>query len=276
VLACALASLLGACGAAPSGGGEDFDRDGVLDAVDRCPRVPEDIDADADEDGCPEGSVGDRDGDGIDDPRDVCPDDAEDADGLDDHDGCPDPDDDRDRIIDACDRCPREAEVDDGLCDEDGCPDRSGVCVDTSRLVIQDRVVFRVHRATMEDGSATILDALAATLRRSPQTERLLVRGHAGMGERRAPILGLARAEATRDALVARGVPADRLAVEGRAQEQDAGWDRRATELLVTRVDGVEREPERALPEPASSTCGPARCEPVVPCVAPRTPSPAC
>jgi outer membrane protein OmpA-like peptidoglycan-associated protein len=308
-VACVLVALLGACGGMPRTGRGDRDRDGVPDAADRCPLVQEDIDGDADEDGCPEGSVGDRDADGLDDPHDACPDDAEDEDGFDDQDGCPDPDDDRDRvadrddlcrcepedhdgfedadgcpdpdddldrIVDACDRCPREAEVYNTFCDEDGCPDRSGVCVDTSRLVIQDRVVFRRHRATMENGSEPILDALAATLRGNPQIERVLVRGHAGTGERRSATLGLARAEATRAALIARGVAPDRLAVEGNAPDEESGWESRATELLVTRVDGVERAPVRALPEPTSSTCAPGPCEPVPRCVAPATPDPVC
>jgi outer membrane protein OmpA-like peptidoglycan-associated protein len=270
-----LVPLLGACGAAPRGSGDEGDRDedGVEDRRDACPDDPEDADGFEDVDGCYDP---DDDRDGLADRDDLCRCVPEDHDGFEDADGCPDPDDDLDRIVDACDRCPREPEVYDGLCDEDGCPDRGSVCVDTSRIVIQDRVVFRRHRATMEDGSAPILDALAATLRGNPQIERVLVRGHAGARERHAATLGLARAEATRDALVARGVSSDRLAVEGHAPEEESGWESRATELLVTRVDGVEREPVRRLPEPAPSTCDPPRCEPAPPCVAPAMPDPVC
>jgi hypothetical protein len=48
----------------------DQDGDGVPDAVDECPDLPEDRDGIQDQDGCPED---DADGDGILDPQDACP-----------------------------------------------------------------------------------------------------------------------------------------------------------------------------------------------------------
>lgn len=268
-----VAAWIAACGATPHVPEGDRDEDGLVDGRDACPDDAEDEDGFEDGDGCYDP---DDDRDRIADRDDLCRCVPEDHDGFEDADGCPEEDDDLDRIVDACDRCPREPEVWNGACDDDGCPDRSGVCVDTSRLVIPDRVVFARHRATMEAGSAPILDALAATLTGNPRIERVLVVGHAGVRERRAATLGLARAEATRDALVARGVAAERLAVEGRPPEAESGWESRATELLVTRVDGVERPPVRALPEPAPSPCGPSVCEPVPPCVPPPAPGPVC
>ena len=71
-------------------------------------------------DGAPRG---DLDGDGVVDAVDRCPTVAEDLDGFDDADGCPDLDDDGDGIPDAVDRCPHQAEDVDGWEDEDGCPD---------------------------------------------------------------------------------------------------------------------------------------------------------
>jgi hypothetical protein len=98
----------------------DRDHDGLGDAGDRCPDVPEDRDGDRDEDGCPEGSEGDRDGDGLSDVIDRCPDDAEDHDDFEDVDGCPDPDNDQVGVRDADDRCPNQAM--DYPRGRDGCP----------------------------------------------------------------------------------------------------------------------------------------------------------
>ncbi|MEO7097695.1 MAG: DUF4398 domain-containing protein, partial [Polyangiales bacterium] len=47
---------------APKKGPGDIDGDGILDDVDKCPRVPEDLDGYQDDDGCPED---DNDSDGI-------------------------------------------------------------------------------------------------------------------------------------------------------------------------------------------------------------------
>ena len=99
----------------------DRDRDGIRDNRDRCPDEPEDIDGDADDDGCPDD---DRDGDGIPDREDNCPERAEDLDGFQDSDGCPENDNDGDGIPDREDRCPETA----GTRAEEGCPkaDRDG------------------------------------------------------------------------------------------------------------------------------------------------------
>lgn len=98
----------------------DRDNDGVMDADDRCPDVPEDRDQFEDGDGCPED---DNDKDGIVDTADACPNDPEDKDTFQDTDGCPDPDNDNDKILDAADACPYDPEDYDGDRDTDGCPD---------------------------------------------------------------------------------------------------------------------------------------------------------
>jgi outer membrane protein OmpA-like peptidoglycan-associated protein len=98
----------------------DWDRDGILNKDDQCPRDPEDIDLFEDEDGCPDL---DNDQDGIPDVTDNCPLDPEDVDQFEDEDGCPDLDNDQDGIPDSSDACPNEPEDLDGFEDEDGCPD---------------------------------------------------------------------------------------------------------------------------------------------------------
>jgi uncharacterized repeat protein (TIGR01451 family) len=150
-------------GGCPTQAPADRDKDGIVDAVDRCPDIPEDKDAFQDEDGCPDA---DNDGDGVCDPwvvekglsetykgacqgTDQCPDVAEDKDGFQDQDGCRDADNDGDGICDpwvaekglsgqyqgtcrGTDKCPDAAEDKDGFQDEDGCPDADndgdGIC----------------------------------------------------------------------------------------------------------------------------------------------------
>ena len=134
-----LAVLLAACGSDTAGcrsdddcpGGRclegvcqppaDTDGDGVADAEDNCPQIPNSNQADSDGDGlgdacdpCPQGADGD--GDGVCDSDDNCP--AADNPGQADGDG--------DGRGDACDPCPQDAADDadgDGRCaGEDNCP----------------------------------------------------------------------------------------------------------------------------------------------------------
>lgn len=119
-------------------GKADADRDGVLDASDKCPNVP----GVAALGGCP-----DADGDGIADADDDCPNEA----GRKQTHGCPDTD--RDGIADAKDACPEVAgplngcpDADgDGIADKDDqCPNEKGSsamngCPDTDGDGIADR-----------------------------------------------------------------------------------------------------------------------------------------
>ncbi len=99
---------------------KDRDQDGVWDDLDQCPDVPEDVDGEDDEDGCPDF---DKDGDGISDDVDRCPDTPEDKDNYQDEDGCPEVDNDGDGLIDTSDQCPMDPEDRDNWLDGDGCPE---------------------------------------------------------------------------------------------------------------------------------------------------------
>jgi hypothetical protein len=83
--------------------GTDRDRDGVIDADDRCIDVAEDRDEFEDEDGCVDP---DNDGDSVPDVSDRCPNEPEDADNHEDADGCPDDDNDNDSVSDSRRRVP--------------------------------------------------------------------------------------------------------------------------------------------------------------------------
>lgn len=73
--------------------GLDTDGDGIPDSEDQCPLEAEDLDGNADSDGCPEEEpCADGDADGICDEVDACPLVAEDVDGVEDTDGCPEED----------------------------------------------------------------------------------------------------------------------------------------------------------------------------------------
>ncbi len=98
----------------------DYDKDGLVEPEDQCPKVAEDADGFEDEDGCPDL---DNDADTIPDLDDGCPDVAEDVDQFEDEDGCVDEDNDADGILDVDDACPLVAEDVDSFEDEDGCPD---------------------------------------------------------------------------------------------------------------------------------------------------------
>jgi len=86
---------------------KDYDKDGVLDKDDDCPKIPGLIIFN----GCP-----DRDEDGIIDSKDECPD----FPGLKKNNGCPDRD--SDGVIDKYDQCPDIP----GLKEHNGCPDTDG------------------------------------------------------------------------------------------------------------------------------------------------------
>jgi outer membrane protein OmpA-like peptidoglycan-associated protein len=97
----------------------DSDGDGIQNARDKCPLIPEDKDGHDDQDGCPDD---DNDGDRRPDATDKCPEVAEDLDGFDDDDGCPELDNDGDKINDLQDKCPNDAEDGKQPYPNDGCP----------------------------------------------------------------------------------------------------------------------------------------------------------
>ncbi|MDB4932053.1 MAG: hypothetical protein JWM10_4537, partial [Myxococcaceae bacterium] len=119
--------------------GNDADRDGVVDADDRCRTQAEDRDDFEDDDGCPDP---DNDQDGVLDASDRCRDEPEDVDNHEDSDGCPDPDNDGDGVTDSDDQCvdaaagahPDEARPGCPIADtdQDGVLDPDDRCVDVA------------------------------------------------------------------------------------------------------------------------------------------------
>ena len=129
---------------------QDLDKDGIPDAIDRCPNLQEDNESTLD--GCPSNFVPwyDEDYDGIEDHNDLCPNLQETYNRYHDLDGCPDiipggstgelPDSDRDGINDFVDSCPTQPETFNDFFDEDGCPDDYFSRVDRDRDAIPDLI----------------------------------------------------------------------------------------------------------------------------------------
>jgi outer membrane protein OmpA-like peptidoglycan-associated protein len=159
----------------------------------------------------------DADADGLLDVDDKCPKDAEDKDGFEDDDGCPDPDNDKDAILDVADKCPNEPENYNGYDDDDGCPDRSLGIIVTDVKVTMTAVAFAADSSKLDPAAFPILDSIATTLLAHPEFSAVLVRGHAIAGEKSAPSLAKARADAVLAALIARGVSAKTLTVQALA-----------------------------------------------------------
>jgi OOP family OmpA-OmpF porin len=220
----------------------DQDGDGILDDVDRCPRVPEDKDNWKDEDGCPED---DNDQDGLADRIDKCPIDAEDRDAFEDDDGCPDPDNDKDGLNDTVDKCPNDPEDKDGFEDDDGCPDTDNdkdgiadltdkcpneagvppdgcpkkytlVVVTEKKIELKQTVFFDTNKATIKAVSFGLLDQVALALQDNPKLV-VEVQGHTDSQGADAFNLKLSqsRAESVRAYLMRKGVDARRMDPRG-------------------------------------------------------------
>lgn len=233
----------------------DSDGDGVVDADDRCPRVPEDRDGFADDDGCPDP---DNDGDGITDADDKCRDQAEDKDGFEDDDGCPDPDNDGDGVADASDKCPADPEDKDGTEDEDGCPDPDNdgdgfvdaadkcpdergiapdgcpkkynlVVVTENKIELKQTVFFLTNRATIKPASFALLNEVAQALRDNPKIT-VEIQGYTdSQGNDRVNLrLSQKRADAVRVYLIKKQIGSNRLVAKGFGEKSPIADNRTA------------------------------------------------
>lgn len=198
----------------------------------------------------------DADGDGLVE-TDACPCRAEDADGLEDEDGCPDVDDDGDMILDVCDACPREAEHWNGHADDDGCPE--DLIVVDATLVILRPIPFPAVSSRILPEHQVLVDEAAHVLLDHPDVHVRVV-GHADGGERRADVLATTRAEAVRDALIARGVPATRITIESRGttqplDERDAEDAHALNRRVSFELEGPPAPPPPPVAPPSTPTC---------------------
>jgi len=220
----------------------DNDRDNIPDEADMCPNEPETPNKWEDTDGCPDVALAfntsldgkedpdalsrDDDGDSIPNAYDHCPDLAEDFDGYQDGDGCPEPDNDTDGVPDIADRCPTLAEVKNGFEDDDGCPDvpTGPVRIDdlARQITITDKIYFDTGKATIQERSFALLDAIATLLVARDDIKRLRIEGHTddvGAGEFNKR-LSSDRAASVASYLSEKGVAGDRLEALGVGEDE--------------------------------------------------------
>jgi outer membrane protein OmpA-like peptidoglycan-associated protein len=191
----------------------------------------------------------DRDGDGVPDDQDGCPDRPEDVDGFEDSDGCPDIDNDLDRVLDIADKCPNVPETYNGYEDEDGCPDTLPADVDALRGTIEG-LIYAEGETVVRDSALPSIRKIARTLL-AHRNIRVVLVGHTDDHEARrlatgdpgqptdldalAGDLSRARAEAVKNALVAGGIPARRILVDGKGADEPVADNARPRGRLANR-----------------------------------------
>ncbi len=194
----------------------DDDQDGVLNQVDACPLVA----GLAELKGCP---ATDGDADGVADHLDNCPAVA----GLVELKGCPATDGDADGVPDHQDKCPAEK----GLAADLGCPPAiAKLNAATGKIDILEKVYFDSGKATIQDRSFPLLDAVAKVLVANPQLSKVVVEGHTdGTGAANLNLkLSADRAAAVKAYLVGKGVEAGRLEPKGFGSSKPVADDRTA------------------------------------------------
>ena len=247
----------------------DRDGDGIADAVDQCPDIPEDFDNEKDEDGCPDV---DRDGDKVSDDRDKCPAQPEDRDGFEDQDGCPEFDNDKDGLPDDFDQCKNEAEDRDKFQDQDGCPDTDNDgddvldaddrcpstpgtkatlgCPDDYKLLLyrEDQIELRQPIAFVKATGALlpqsnpVLDEVAAFLKANAKL-KVRIEGHTDSEGDDAANMATSKkvADNVKRYLVGKGVSGGRLSVDARGEsspidENDTEEGRAANRRIELKV----------------------------------------
>jgi outer membrane protein OmpA-like peptidoglycan-associated protein len=178
----------------------------------------------------------DKDQDGIVDANDKCPDRPEDIDNFEDGDGCPDIDNDNDRVLDIADKCPTESETLNGYMDDDGCSDSVPPEIGDLRGTIEG-LIYADGETVVHDLAQRSLQKIAKLMTDHPSIKIILV-GHtddreaAAFAEKPADgqpppdiasiatDLSRARAEAVRQALVTMGVASGRMVVDGVGAEE--------------------------------------------------------
>ena len=175
---------------------------------------PEDDDGFEDWDGCPEK---DNDKDGILDADDKCKLCMEDKDRFEDEDGCPELDNDRDGVADASDKCPNKAETINGVSDGDGCPDIGGkAAAALEGNVIRLSAVVDFDKRDGLKSNATI-DQVAAIMMMHPEVAkwRVVVAAKKQKKEEATRIKSQRQADAIRIHLASRGIENDRIEAIG-------------------------------------------------------------
>ena len=250
---------------------KDQDADGIVDELDACPTVAGVANADPKLNGCP--LPKDRDNDGIVDDVDACPE----IPGVASEDpklnGCP-PDTDGDGFRDDQDACPQEKGVDDPDPTKRGCPKL--VRVTENEIIILEQVQFDTGKATIKAVSDALLDGVAAVMKEHPEILKIEVQGHTdSTGSKQINTkLSDDRAKSVRDALVKRGVEANRFLAKGYGPAVPIGdnktpegkqKNRRVQFIVLEKAAKVPAVPPGATQPPPAAQPGATQPPPVAP-----------
>jgi outer membrane protein OmpA-like peptidoglycan-associated protein len=221
----------------PEGCPLDSDRDGVFDGVDQCPDTPSGTRVDSK--GCPQ----DSDGDGVADSADKCPNTPRGTKVG--SDGCP-ADSDGDGVTDDKDRCPdtpRGASV-----DAQGCPEKAPAAAlaplipESKKSLVLEGVNFDTNSAHLQSSSTAVLDRVADGLKSHPEA-RVEVGGHTDSQGNDAYNMKLSRdrANAVKDYLIGKGVPAKQLEAKGYGETKPISDNKTAGGRAVNRRVELKR-----------------------------------
>ncbi len=180
----------------------DTDKDGVIDRLDKCPKVP----GPKETFGCP---FPNRDGDGLKDSQDKCPL----VPGPVENNGCPWPDQDKDGIPDRLDKCPKLK----GSKSNAGCPRPKVVIRKRNCGPGYSKVYFKHGKSDLTKRDEAILIDGALKIMKKHRNLVVLVEGHTSSkyAFKEALKLSKARAKTVRDFLIKHGIAAGRLKIRG-------------------------------------------------------------
>lgn len=206
-------------GLAEFNGCPDTDGDGIPDKEDACP----DVKGTKANDGCP-----DTDGDGIIDKNDRCPD----VPGPAANQGCPWPDADGDGVNDNQDQCPKVP----GPAANNGCPVQLTPEHEEKLKELARTVYFQTGKATFTNETTGRLD-MAADILKSYPNSKFKIEGYTDSTGSAAFNLKLsdARANAVKDYLISKGIPAANLSAEGFGEENPIESNNTAAGRAVNR-----------------------------------------
>src|SRR5262249_4826220 len=147
--------------------------------------------------------------------------------------------------------------------DDDGCPDAEQVRVVGDKIVLDDRVQFRVNRAEIGPKSWALMGRIAKLLNDHPEYELVHIEGFAddsGAAEYNQK-LSEERARSVKKMLVGLGVDAKRLTTEGYGEERprEAGTSTEArNQNRRVEFQIIARRQEKAFATPVKPGATPA------------------
>ncbi|MGQ0506832.1 MAG: OmpA family protein [Myxococcaceae bacterium] len=122
---------------------------------------------------------------------------------------------DGDGVLDKVDECPDVAEESGG--DGDGCPDAPQIVLESGKIAIRGKLLFDLNSSDLLAKNAKLLDSLAALLKQHAELKHVLIEGHTDDTgtETFNQQLSVQRSERVKQALITRGIEAQRLGIKG-------------------------------------------------------------